>query len=86
MKWSVVEYAAKVEAEMHDYRARYLILAAELAHALRGEESWAEEFYDRLTDDDPDLVPPSLRHFVAYRHACAADIERIADGFPAVER
>jgi hypothetical protein len=85
MKWSVVEYAAKVEAEMHDYRARYLILAAELAHALRGEESWAEEFYDHLADDDPDAVPKSLRDFVCWRHLCAADIERIASRFPPVE-
>jgi hypothetical protein len=85
MKWSVVEYAQKVEAELQDYRIRYSILAAEIAHALHTSEAWAEAFYDRLTDD-PDLVPKSLRDFVTYRHACAADIERIASRFPPAER
>jgi hypothetical protein len=85
MAWSAVEYAQRLEAELQDTRVRYLTLAAEIAHALRGEESWAEEFYDHLADDDPDAVPKSLRDFVCWRHLCAADIERIASRFPPVE-
>ena len=85
MKWSPIEYAQKLETEMRDYRARYLILATEIAHALHTSESWAEAFYDRLTDD-PDMVPGSLRDFVTYRHVCAADIERIVSRFPPAER
>jgi hypothetical protein len=82
MRWSAVEYAQKVEAELQDYRTRYLILAAEIAHALNASEPWAETFYETLTDDNPDTLPPSVREFVRDRHACAADIERIASRFP----
>jgi hypothetical protein len=78
---SAVEYAQRVEAELHDYKVRYLVLATEIAHALHASEPWAEDFYDNLTDE-PDAYPKSLRDFVSYRYACAADIERIAARFP----
>jgi hypothetical protein len=85
MKWSPLEYAVKVEAELQHYQVRYLILATEIAHALHTAEPWAHEFYDRLTDD-PDMVPQSVRDFARYRNSCAADIERIAQRFPPVDR
>jgi hypothetical protein len=84
MRWSQAKYVENVESELHDYRARYLVLVAEIAHALHSDQAWARDLHHRLAQD-PNEAATSLRDYVVYRYVCAVDIERVAARFPAGE-